>query len=90
MLALRGVHPTVDSAEAALKGPEDADARPADRAAIPATLGAQRVPDTRVRRVLSPSAAKPPEQSWLDRLRSVASLLLAVAIWLMTWVLPRS
>lgn len=89
MLALRGVHPSVDSAEAAL-------------AAVQATPMPERPTERRSLRTwvhsvylllvlggfLSPSAAGPPKQGWLDRLRSVASVLLAVAIWVMTWVLP--
>jgi Na+/melibiose symporter-like transporter len=89
MLALRGVHPNVESAEAALLSVQATPMpeRPAKRHSL----------RTWVHSVylllvfggfMSPSAAAPPEQSWLDRLRSVASLLLGVALWLMTWVFP--
>jgi hypothetical protein len=37
---------------------------------------------------LSPSAAAPPKQTALDRLKSALSLLLGAAMWVMTWVLP--
>jgi hypothetical protein len=83
------VHPNVESAEAAL-------------AAVQATPIPDRPTERRSLRhwvhsvylvlvlggFLSPSAAEPPEQGWVDRLRSVASLILTVAIWLMTWVVP--
>jgi hypothetical protein len=89
MLALRGVHPTVESAEAALGKVKEAPmpGRPRERRSL----------RTWVHSVylvlvfggfLSPSAAEPPQQRWVDRLRSAASLLLGVAIWAMTWVLP--
>jgi hypothetical protein len=89
MLALRGVHPDVESAEAALLSvkatpmPE----RPTERRSL----------HTWVHSVylvlvfggfLSPSAAEPPKQGWVDRIRSAASLLLGAAIWVMTWVVP--
>src|SRR5947209_8761837 len=89
MLALRGVHPDIESAEAAFATVQETPMpdRPTERRSL----------RTWVHSVylvlvfggfLSPSAAKPPKQGWLDRLRSVASVLLAVAIWALTWVLP--
>ncbi len=89
MLALRGVHPNVESAEVALVRVRETPMpeRPSQRHSL----------RTWVHSVylllvfggfLSPSAAKPPKQGWLDRIRSAASLLLAGVIWLMTWVLP--
>jgi hypothetical protein len=89
MLALRGLHPNVESAEAALVRVQETPMpeRPTERRSL----------RTWVHSVylvlvfggfLSPSAAKPPRQGWLDRIRSVASLLLAAAVWVMTWVLP--
>ena len=89
MLALREVHPNVQSAEAALVAVQ--------KTPIPERPRERRSLRTWVHSVylvlvfggfLSPSAAKPPKQGWLDRLRSVASVLLGVAIWLMTWVVP--
>jgi hypothetical protein len=89
MLALRGVHPDAQSAEAALATVKQTPVpeRPTERRSL----------RTWVHSVylvlvfggfLSASAAKPPKQGWLDRLRSVASLLVGVAIWVMTWVFP--
>jgi len=89
MLALRGVHPNVKSAEAALINVKDAPMpeRPTERRSLRAWV--QSVYTVLVfGGFLSPSAAKPPKQGWIDRIRSVASLLLAAGIWVMTWVLP--
>jgi hypothetical protein len=89
MLALRGVHPNVESAEAALTAVQATPIpdRPTERRSL-----RQWVHSVYLVLVLggflSPSAAEPPEQGWVDRLRSVASLVLTVAIWLMTWVVP--
>lgn len=89
MLALRGVHPNVESAEAALATVQETP--------MPERPTARRSLRTWVHSVylvlvfggfLCPSAAKPPKRGWLDRLRSLASVLLAVAIWALTWVLP--
>lgn len=89
MLALRGVHPTVESAEAALTGAQATPMpdRPTDRRSLRHWVHSVYLVLV-FGGFLSPSAAKPPKQSWLDRLRTVASLLLAGAIWVMTWVLP--
>jgi hypothetical protein len=89
MLALRQVHPTVESAEAALSKVQETATpeRPTERRSL----------RTWVHSVylvlvfggfLSPSAAKRPKQGWVDRLRSVASVVVAAVIWVMTWVLP--
>ena len=89
MLALRGVHPDVATAEAALTGVSDKrlPERPARRRSL----------RTWVHSVylllvfggfMSPSSAKPPKQGWLERVRAVFSLVLGIGIWLMTWVLP--
>jgi hypothetical protein len=89
MLALRGVHPDVETAETALAMVQKTPMpeRPTERRSL----------RTWVHSVylvlvfggfLSPSAAEPPKQGWLDRIRSAASLLLAGVIWVMTWVLP--
>ena len=89
MLALRGVHPTVESAEAALATAQATPVpdRPTERRSLRHWVHSVYLVLV-FGGFLSPSAAEPPEQSWLDRLRSVASLLLGVAIWLMTWVVP--
>jgi hypothetical protein len=89
MLALRGVHPDVESAEAALATVKQTPVpeRPTERRSLRTWVHS-------VYQVLvfggflSPTAAKPPQQGWLDRLRSVASLLLGTAIWVLTWVFP--
>jgi hypothetical protein len=87
-LALRGVHPNVESAQAALtkvrnqKTPD----RPAQRRSL----------RTWVHSVylllvfggfMSPSSAKP-KGGVLDRVKTVFSVLLAIGIWVTTWVLP--
>jgi hypothetical protein len=89
MLALRGVHPTVDSAEAALATVQGTPVpeRPTERRSLRHWVHSVYLVLV-FGGFLSPSAAEPPKQSWLDRLRSAASLLLGVAMWLMTWVLP--
>ena len=89
MLALRGVHPTVDSAEAALATARQTPMpdRPTERRPLRHWVHSVYLVLV-FGGFLSASSAEPPKQSWLDRLRSVASLLLAMAIWLMTWVLP--
>ena len=89
MLALRGVHPSAEAAAAALATVRDTP--------MPDKPTARRSLRTWVHSVylllvfggfMSPSAAKPLQRSALDRLKSVLSLLLAVGIWAMTWVLP--
>lgn len=89
MLALRGVHPDVDTAHAAL---ETVRATP-----VPDRPATRRSLRTWVHSgylllvfggFLSPSAAEPPKRSALDRLKAAFSLLFGVAMWVMTWVLP--
>jgi hypothetical protein len=89
MLALRGVHPDPQSAEAALATVQQTP--------VPERPAARRSLRTWVHSVylvlvfggfISPSAATPPTQGWLDRLRSVASVLIGAAVWVMTWVFP--
>jgi len=88
MLALRGVHPSVESAEAALTTVRDEKMpdRPAERRSL----------RTWVHSVylllvfggfMSPSSAKP-KGGMLDRVRAVFSVLLGIGIWVTTWVLP--
>lgn len=87
-LALRGVHPSVEGAKAALTRVRDTTMpdRPAQR----------RSPRTWVDSVyrllifggfMSPSSAKPKEGA-LDRVRAVLSVVLGIGIWLTTWVVP--
>jgi hypothetical protein len=89
MLALRGVHPDVGAAEAALtaarskKMPDRPEHRRSLRMWVHSVylllvFGG----------FMSPSSAKPPKQGWLERVRAVFSLLLGIGIWLTTWVLP--
>ena len=86
MLALRGLHPDVDSAEAALNAVRDGGApdRPVERrswrtwvhsAYLLLVFGG----------FMSPSTAADQERG---RLRSAFGVLLAGGIWLTTWVLP--
>jgi hypothetical protein len=88
MLVLRGVHPTVEAAEAALMAvrdrplPEKPDARRPLRAWIQSVrmilvFGGFIAPPTRG-----------PRQRSHGRLRAAAELALAGAIWVTTWVLP--
>jgi hypothetical protein len=87
-LALRGVHPSVESAQAALTAVRDQKMpeRPAQRRSL----------RTWVHSVylllvfggfMSPSSAKP-KGGVLDRVKTVFSVLLAIGIWVTTWVLP--
>jgi hypothetical protein len=89
-LALRGVHPSVGSAEAALTAIRDKPApeRPPQRRSL----------RTWVHSVylilvfggfMSPSSAEP-KQGVLDRIRAVFTLLVGIGIWVVTWVLPVS
>lgn len=89
MLALRGVHPTVEAATAALGHVRDTPmpGKPTKRRSIRTWMHS-------VYQLLvfggfmSPSAAKPPTQTWLDRARSYFSLLVGVGLWVTTWVFP--
>jgi hypothetical protein len=89
MLALRGMHPSIETAEAALGRVRET--------AMPDRPTARRPLRTWVHSVylllvfggfLSPSATKPPKRGAMDRVKAVFSLLLGVAIWVTTWVLP--
>ena len=89
MLALRRVHPNIEDAEAALRTVQNAAMpdRPTQRRSLRTWV------DSGYRLLvfggfLSPSAAEPPKERTLDRIRAVLSFLLAVGIWVMTWVLP--
>jgi hypothetical protein len=89
MLALRGVHPDIEHAEAALSAVQNTPMpmRPTHRRSLRTWV------DSGYRLLvfggfLSPSAAEPPETRLRDRIRAVLSLLLGAAIWVMTWVVP--
>jgi hypothetical protein len=89
MLALRGVHPDVEHAEAALRVVQDTPIpeRPTRRRSLRFWV------DSGYRLLvfggfLSAAAAEPPQRRAVDRLRAIFSFLLGAAIWVMTWVLP--
>jgi hypothetical protein len=89
MLALRGVHPDAEHAEAALVAVQNTPMpdRPAQRRQLRTWV------DSGYRLLvfggfLSPSTGEPPKTRLLDRIRAFLSLLLGAAIWVMTWVLP--
>jgi hypothetical protein len=89
MLALRGVHPNVESAEAALVSVQGTPLpeRPTERRSLRTWVHSVYLVLV-LGGFMSPSAAKPPKQGWVDRIRAVATVLLALAIWVTTWVLP--
>jgi hypothetical protein len=89
MLALRGVHPDIEHAEAALTAVQAATMpdRPTQRRSLRTWV------DSGYRLLvfggfLSAAAAAPPKTRARDRIRAVFSFALGVAIWVMTWVLP--
>jgi hypothetical protein len=89
MLALRGVHPDVEHAEAALRSVQGTPMpeSPAHRRSLRTWV------DSGYRLLvfggfLSAATAEPPKRRALDRLRAVFSFLLGAGIWVMTWVLP--
>ena len=89
MLALRGVHPDVEAAEAALKSVRDKGLpdRP-DTAAIVAHMGSQRLPAAHLRRLHVPVGRQRRQRyAWARSGRCSVSLL-GVGIWVTTWVLP--
>ena len=88
MLALRGVHPNVEAAEAALMSVRDK--------ALPERPEHRRSWRTWVHSAylllifggfMSPSVAKE-DTGTLGRIRAVFGVLLGVGLWVMTWVLP--
>jgi hypothetical protein len=89
MLALRQVHPNADSAEAALVRVRETPMpeHPTERRSL-RTLVNSVYAVLVFGGFLSPSTAKPPKRGWRYRIRAAASLLLGVAIWVTTWVLP--
>ncbi len=89
MLALRGVHPNVEQAEAALMNVQNT--------AMPDRPTRRRSLRTWVHSAylllvfggfMSPSTAEPLKRPVLDRIRAVFSFLVAGVIWVMTWVVP--
>ena len=88
MLALRGVHPNVETAQAALVTVQGTG--------TPGRPTARRSLRTWVHSVylllvfggfMSPSTAEPRTGAW-DRVRAVLSVVVGGAIWVTTWVLP--
>jgi hypothetical protein len=89
MLALRGVHPDLEHAEAALRAVQATTMpnRPTQRRSLRTWV------DSGYRLLvfggfLSAATAEPPKRRAMDRLRAVFSFMLGVGIWVMTWVLP--
>ncbi|HTX11568.1 MAG TPA: hypothetical protein VME22_23295 [Solirubrobacteraceae bacterium] len=89
MLALRGVHPDVEQAQAALRAVQDTPIpeRPPRRRSLRFWV------DSGYRLLvfggfLSAAAAEPPKRRALDRIRAILSFLVGAGIWVMTWVLP--
>ena len=88
MLALRGVHPDVEAAEAALISVRDKGLPDRPRtAAIVAHVGSQRLPAARLRRLHVPVGRRR-RQGTRGRVRAAFGVLLGVGIWVTTWVLP--
>jgi hypothetical protein len=89
MLALRGVHPNVDEAEAALIAVRNTPMpqRPTQRRSLRTWVHSAYLLLV-FGGFMSPSTAEPLKRPVLDRIRAVFSFLVAGAIWVMTWVLP--
>jgi hypothetical protein len=89
MLALRGVHPNVEQAEAALITVQNTPVpdRPAKRRSLRTWVDSAYLLLV-FGGFMSPSTAEPLKRPVLDRIRAVFSFLVAAAIWVMTWVVP--
>ena len=89
MLALRGVHPDVDHAEAALIAVKNTPMpeRPTERRSLRTWVHSAYLLLV-FGGFMSPSTAEPLKRPVLDRLRAAFSFLLAAAIWVLTWVVP--
>jgi hypothetical protein len=89
MLALRGVHPNVEQAEAALITVQNTPVpdRPAKRRSLRTWVHSAYLLLV-FGGFMSPSTAEPLKRPVLDRIRAVFSFLVAAAIWVMTWVVP--
>jgi len=87
-LALRGVHPSVESAEAALNKVRDQQTpdRPEQRRSLRTWIHSVYLLLV-FGGFLSPSSAKPTGGA-LERVKTVFSILLGIGIWVTTWVLP--
>jgi hypothetical protein len=87
-LALRGVHPSVDSAEAALTAVREKPVpdRPSQRRSLRMWVHSLYLILV-FGGFMSPSSAKP-KGGARDRVRAVFSVLIGVGIWVVTWVLP--
>jgi hypothetical protein len=88
MLALRGVHPTPDQAEAALNEVRDAPPPPKPTARRPLRVWVRAVKAL----LIFGGFLSPPEEEEREvahpRLKAVGGLAIGGAIWLTTWVLP--
>jgi hypothetical protein len=89
MLALRGVHPDVEQAEAALSAVQATPMpdHPTKRRSLRTWV------DSGFRLLvfggfLSPASAEPPKTRLQDRIRAIMSLVFGAALWVMTWVVP--
>lgn len=89
MLALRGVHPSVDQAEAALIAVQNKPMpdRPTHRRSLRTWVHSAYLLLV-FGGFMSPSTAEPLKRPVLDRIRAVLSFLVAAVIWVMTWVVP--
>jgi hypothetical protein len=89
MLALRGVHPNVEQAEAALIAVQNTPVpdRPTQRRSLHTWVHSAYLLLV-FGGFMSPSTAEPLKRPVLDRIRAVFSFLVAAAIWVMTWVVP--
>jgi hypothetical protein len=90
MLALRGVHPTPEQAEAALeKVRTSGPPAQAHRAPLAAGIGAGRPLHPRLRRLLSPPTSDEAKRDVAHpKLKAAAGIAFGAAIWVTTWVLP--
>jgi hypothetical protein len=89
MLTLRGVHPTVDAAEAALREVEAKPPPPAKRRSLRTWVNSIRYVLIFGGFLSAPSEEERPSRL-RDRARAVAGLIVGVAIWALTWVVPVS
>lgn len=89
MLALRGVHPDVEQAEAALLAVKNSPMpeRPAQRRSLRTWVHSAYLLLV-FGGFMSPSTAEPLKRPILDRIRAVLSFAVAAAIWVLTWVVP--
>lgn len=87
-LALRGVHPSVEAAEAELRSVRDKTMpdRPAHRRSLRTWVHSAYLLLI-FGGFMSPSPEKP-KGGALDRVRAVFSVVMGIGIWLTTWVLP--